>query len=188
MTKSGTKPFVYFPKDSRPGKESIGLREMRTKGLVPVPAISVDKYVANFAVEKVDILLIDTEGNDANVLYGASRTLRAHKPFYVIFEYHKVLPWRLMKLKSLIDYMDDMKYECYWAHNKGMLFQITHCWHPHYDTHTWSNIACYHRSDKLMADIMRHISRESCVYRLSEREKGNATHFLTWTRPAKWIV
>ena len=62
---------------------------MRTKGLVPVPAISVDKYVANFAVEKVDILLIDTEGNDANVLYGASRTLRAHKPFYVIFEYHK---------------------------------------------------------------------------------------------------
>ena len=157
----GGKSVVYFPSATRAGKESVGLKLKPSQGLVAVPAVAVDDYVTKHAIKKVDVMLVDTEGNDANVLYGAAKTLEVHKPSYVIFEYHRVLPWRTMRLKNVIDYMDRMNYDCYWAHDKAMLFQITKCWNNFYSTHIWSNIACHNRDDKLLTEIMQRFAKES---------------------------
>ena len=51
------------------------------------PVITVDEFVRKEnMLEGLDVVKIDTEGNDAAVLIGASKTLMSLKPFYVQFE------------------------------------------------------------------------------------------------------
>ena len=54
---------------------------------VRVPLMTLDQYAKTASLDRVDVILIDTEGADFEILKGASRLLAAHHPA-VIAEVH----------------------------------------------------------------------------------------------------
>jgi FkbM family methyltransferase len=154
---------VKFPKITA-GQENIGIGMTANPNLKTqtysefhqTPVITVDEFVRKEnMLEGLDVVKIDTEGNDAAVLIGASKTLMSLKPSYVQFENHGVGKWKTFDLKDSIDMLDAMEYECFWSTNSGKLIQATNCWHESYSKFKiWSNIACYHRSDRTLKRIM----------------------------------
>jgi FkbM family methyltransferase len=57
---------------------------------VKVPMRSVDAFVANNGISRIDVVKVDVEGYDGQVLQGALQTLRRHKPVLFI-EYSPAL-------------------------------------------------------------------------------------------------
>ena len=131
-----------FPNASA-GTEYLGLAAAGGKNTEMVNASTIDHLFQN---TKVDMLLVDTEGNDPLVLLGASRVLQTVS--YLEFENHGVGEWKTFKLKTIIDYLDNLDFDCWWTTNHGTLVRITRCWHQDYaSVKTWSNIACAKRFD-----------------------------------------
>ncbi len=89
----------------------------------------------------VDILMIDTEGNDPQVLQGARELLRGHQVRVVLFEYHRTGQWETQKLGPVISQLDADGYCCYWQ-GQERLWPITGCWDDLYEFHNWSNVLC----------------------------------------------
>jgi hypothetical protein len=96
----------------------------------------------------IDILLIDTEGNDYLVIKGAQKLIQARSIRVIVFEYHFKLPWGEMKLENAVKEMDEFGYECYFQ-GFGRLWKLTgrNCWHATYEFHKWSNVMCVRRED-----------------------------------------
>lgn len=121
-----------------------------------VKIITVDELVVQNNIKQMDVLKIDTEGNDPMVIIGALNSLAHLKPRYLQFENHGVGRWATFQLKDVIDMLDTLSYECFWATNSGKLIRITMCWSDEYSKiKTWSNVACHHRDDKTLSAIMR---------------------------------
>jgi hypothetical protein len=96
----------------------------------------------------IDLLLVDTEGNDYLVLKGSIPLLKSGAIRVVIFEYHRYLPWSKLKLEDAKNDMDSYGYDCYFQ-GSGRLWKITgeNCWVNIYEFHHWSNIMCVRRED-----------------------------------------
>ena len=101
-----------------------------------------------------EVLTIDTEGYDALVLMSAARTLSSGHVGYIEFEYNFVQPWADYHLEYVIDYLDNLQYDCFWATNKGILFRVTGCYDKKYDVHNWSNLVCAHRHHQCWMDAL----------------------------------
>lgn len=152
MMHSPSPRFVYFPRHAPAGKENIGVSTNRERGMMRVPATSVDEFTRERGI-RINILLIDTEGNDARVLYGARDVLTNQKPSYVVFEVHKKGEWKKIQLSDVLEFLRELGYVCFWA-GKGKLYRITDCWNDSYNVKTWSNIACHHRDAKVLGLVM----------------------------------
>lgn len=136
------------------GTEDVGIHSELGRVTYEVKATSVDKFVSQKNIDMVNMLKIDTEGNDPLVLLGAARTLSVMRPSYVSFENHEMGRWTTFNLKDVIDYLDNLSYECYWATKYGTLVRITSCWAAEYGQwKDWSNVACVHRGDMLLYSI-----------------------------------
>ena len=176
---NGTLPF---PRDAPFGAESIGFDDGNGSasarlnhlkdgsagavgaGDVAVRAVSVDALVREYLGGAAPaILTIDTEGSDALVLRGAAATLASGGVGFLEFEFHEVGPWRDEQLEAVVDRLDGLSYDCYWA-GQRRLFPITGCWDARYAARGWSNIACAHRGHACWADAMRaHVANASEV-------------------------
>ena len=88
------------------------------------------------------VLTIDTEGWDVLALLGAPRTLPSVD--YVEFEYHNVGMWKRFNLQPIIEYMYNLRFDCFWP-IRGKLVPITGCWFKAYENHCWSNVMCAQR-------------------------------------------
>jgi FkbM family methyltransferase len=64
---------VFFPQEKK-GEETGSISD---EGL-PVRATTLDDYAQTMGLGTVDLLSIDTEGNDMNVIYGAINFLTSH--------------------------------------------------------------------------------------------------------------
>tara|TARA_B100000780_G_scaffold130432_1_gene91420 strand:+ start:2851 stop:3561 length:711 start_codon:yes stop_codon:yes gene_type:complete len=49
---------------------------------------TIDKYIDNININKIDLLKIDTEGHELEVLIGAKKTINDHKVKYLLIELH----------------------------------------------------------------------------------------------------
>ncbi|EKX32405.1 hypothetical protein GUITHDRAFT_121410 [Guillardia theta CCMP2712] len=139
------------------GVESVGIDTDHSdyKSFYDVRVTTVDQFVRTEGIRRIDVLKIDTEGNDALVLIGAVKSIMTFKPSYVQFENHGVGHWSKISLKDVIDLLDTLSYDCFWATNDGRLIRITSCWSPSYEkVKSWSNVACSHRDDVLLSKIM----------------------------------
>jgi FkbM family methyltransferase len=119
-----------------------------------VPMYSVDSYLDKFVQSKgpVNMLLIDVEGWDFDVLFGASSVL--DRTQYLEFEYHKTGPWGRYHLPDTVRLLDHKGFTCYWSGN-SKLWRITGCYFDIYNTyHDWSNVACVHRTYEKLAERM----------------------------------
>ena len=133
--------------------ENIDVKE-RKGAFYEVKLMSVDKFVRDLGISNVDILKIDTEGNDALVILGSVRTLSILRPRYITFENHGIGHWKKANLKETIDLLDGLAYTCFWALYDGFLVRITSCWESSYEYKGWSNIACYNRNNKETAEAL----------------------------------
>lgn len=53
-----------------------------------IEAVSIDEFVNDHRIEKVDFIKLDIEGADFNAVQGAQKTLRAHRPQLAVCIYH----------------------------------------------------------------------------------------------------
>lgn len=140
-----------FPRHS-PGFEAFGL-ESKSDSSDLVQVITVDSLVAKYGLTSIDVLSIDTEGNDMRVIFGAVHTLPKVK--YLEFEYHNVNRWGQSDLQDLIDLLDQFDFDCFWTGNNGQLWRLTGCWHDsYYSKRFWSNVACSKRNEQALHQAM----------------------------------
>jgi FkbM family methyltransferase len=113
----------------------------------------------------IDWLSIDTEGNDARVIIGATNLFINEKIRAFEFEYHNIGHWQSSSLEDLIDQIDHFGFNCYWEFNNGMLTRITGCWDQSYNQRGHSNIVCAHRKS-LLAPILSklHVEMHSFLH------------------------
>jgi FkbM family methyltransferase len=146
---------VIFP-NAMAGREDLGIsaNNCAADSCEDVQAYSLEQYVQEFvkSTGPVHILQIDVEGWDFDVLFGASSVLdRTH---YLEFEYHSVGNWGGLHLPDAIKLLDGKGFTCYWA-GQNQLWRITGCYFEVYNHfHGWSNVACVHRSQGELAEIM----------------------------------
>jgi len=110
-------------------------------------AKSSHKSSKTHATDKIDILHIDTEGNDAEVLKTTTSLLKHHKVRALIFEYHGFLPWGQTKLSGVVKELATYNMECYFLGQNRMWPISGTCWHEQYEFHHWSNVMCILRTD-----------------------------------------
>lgn len=161
---------IPFPKGlDGSGRENFGLHSCttsidggasKTKKVVDcedVAVYSLDNYVNKFVQSKgpVNILQIDVEGWDFNVLFGASSVL--DRTQYLEFEFHSDGNWNNLHLPDAVRLLDAKGFTCYWA-GRGRLWRITQCYFKIYNYwHGWSNVACVHRSQTVLAEKMEKV-------------------------------
>jgi FkbM family methyltransferase len=139
------------------GVESLGLGSKSDFGTDLVNVSTVDDLVKTYDLQTIDILSIDTEGNDMRVIFGAVQSL--FKVRFLEFEYHNVNRWQYSDLQDLIDLLDQFNFDCYWPLNDGRLFRLTGCWHDsYYAKRSWSNIACCNRNENALHSAMDDIA------------------------------
>lgn len=148
---SSTPGIASFPRH-RAGFEAFGLGSQTDEGDA-VQVVTVDVLSDRYGLKSIDILSIDTEGNDMRVIFGAVRTLPKVK--YLEFEYHNVNRWSRSDLQDLIDLLDQFDFDCFWTGNSGQLWRLTGCWHDsYYSQRFWSNVACSNRNEMALHQIM----------------------------------
>ena len=149
---SSAEGFTDFPRNDA-GFEAAGIGSPTLGPTDRVPLITVDGLTEKYGLESIDILSIDTEGNDMPVILGALRTLPIVK--YLEFEYHSVNSWANSDLQDLIELLDEFGFECFWGGNDGQLWRLTGCWHDfYYAQRHWSNVVCSSRSQTELHETM----------------------------------
>ena len=96
-------------------------------------ATTVDSLVSGEMQGRVPrAILVDTEGNDAPVLFGAATTLATGLCEYVEFEYSDRGAWATTRLQQVVDYMGRFGFDCFWAGRKK-LWRVTGCFDRSYE-------------------------------------------------------
>merc|ERR1712216_1048236 len=105
----------------------------------------------------IDVLSVDTEGNDALVLRGAESLLRPKRVRVVEFEYHGFGHWgRGDHLNSTVT--RTLKgYTCFWQGSKKHNGRL-HRFNPlcNYEFKSWSNLVCAHETK--ITDMLNDLS------------------------------
>jgi FkbM family methyltransferase len=128
-------------------------------GIALVNMVTLDDELFS-KVNKIDVLSIDTEGNDAKVLIGSLQLLSNRKVRYMEFEYHEFGQWVKSDLNDLTDILDQFGYDCYFPGNNGQLWRLTGCWHDSYYKKRWSNVACIDRGEVYVHQVMEGIAKQ----------------------------
>ena len=127
-----------------------------------VPVITVDELVMENRLSRVDMLSIDTEGNDAKVLLGSIHTLPLVR--FLEFEYHKAGHWGQSDLQLITELLDQHGFDCYWQGNQGQLWRLTGCWDDsYYSKRDWSNVACVKRKEHRFHAVMETIAHPHVI-------------------------
>jgi len=101
-----------FSSDNGPGSNIVFFNGNEQTGIA-VKTVSIDDFVAENNLPKVDFIKMDIEGSELNALKGAEKTLRKYRPKLAISLYHKLDDFRDIPLfiKSL-----DIGYKLYLGH------------------------------------------------------------------------
>jgi hypothetical protein len=66
----------------------------------------------------------------------------------------QVGPWKDQPLYDVIEFLYvQFGFTCYWAGFNNTIWRITNCWLDHYESHSWSNIACVNRNFHEVNDL-----------------------------------
>ena len=84
-----------------------------------VNATSIDEYMKEKGMSRVDILKVDAEGYDADVLRGARESLKTSL-LAVIFEANPLE-------REVIQFLDSFGFSCYLAGTRPRFIQLTAC-------------------------------------------------------------
>lgn len=140
----------------------VGIRDCTTNteqkikdgSCMKVDGYTLDDYVETHVRSNgpIHILSIDVEGFDFDVMLGGKHSA-LDRVQYIEFEYHYRGAWATQLLSDAVDMLDEYGFTCYWAGN-DVLYRINGCWHKHYNIHHLANVACVHRKQHHLAEIM----------------------------------
>jgi len=87
-----TVPYALYDRDTvlhfAAGHHGSSAISTDTANTIEVPAVSLDSYIAQHGIEKLDLVSLDVEGVEPEVLYGMRRTLEKCRPKLQISIYH----------------------------------------------------------------------------------------------------
>lgn len=124
--------------------DSIGAEAMQVgHGKVAVPAMTVDKWVNDMGIDILDFLILDTEGFDPKVLWGAAALLGDNRVRLIEFEMHTVGEWSHIRVADVLDYLDNVGMVCFLC-GQSHIWRITGCWNEDLFAKykTWNNVVC----------------------------------------------
>merc|ERR1711907_143965 len=109
--------------------------------------IEGDKTYTYEVTALIDILVIDTEGQDPRIIKGTVELLKKQDVRLLIFEYDQECPWASYPLEAIVDYLDNLHYDCYFV-GVNRLWKITgEAWNPLFEIRYRSNVLCSLRDD-----------------------------------------
>ncbi len=87
--------------DSRISSQALGVAKVKSQNpIISVPAISLDEFVKEKKLDRVDFIKADIEGAERNMLMGAKEVLQKFQPMLSLCTYH--LPDDSEVMKKLI--------------------------------------------------------------------------------------
>lgn len=150
---------AFFTKRAS-GKEGGGITT-NAKGH-RVLVTTLDRFAEEMDLDVIDLLSIDTEGNDMRVLYGSVNFLTTRLVRVIEFEVHEKGQWYHTRVDNLIDLVDNLGFDCYWAAGKKKpLLRMTGCTHKAYEDNElkhWSNVVCVNRVETKLAELFERTS------------------------------
>ncbi len=112
---------IRFYEEPAAGGRSSSVREWTSSPKQrEVEVVTIDGLMHRLGWETLNFLKIDTEGYDANVLFGAEKVLQAGKIDIVQFEYNR--PWRQAggTLGGVIEFLDAAGYDVHVLRPHGL--------------------------------------------------------------------
>jgi hypothetical protein len=120
-------------------KCSLSNSKVSSSGSIPVTTLDslFESYIATKQIRPrflgplvkyrpyVDVLMIDTEGNDAEILSCANKILSERMARLVVFEYHGFCPWPKTPLIKVINMFRVKNYACYFPGQEKRMWRIT---------------------------------------------------------------
>ena len=105
---------------------NIGASKIAKDGNNITSIVTLDLYVANNKIPRVDFIKLDTEGAELNILRGATDTIARYKPRLAISAYHKLNDlWVLTKFVKSIRPDYEFAFRHYAAANEDGPFFVT---------------------------------------------------------------
>ncbi len=121
--------MTLFDADHHPGSATASLhrgatrhaRDVDDAGLrsFSVRQITLDEYIRNHGIEHVDLLKIDTEGNELNVLKGSQQSLREGRIRRIQFEFNTMNIDSRVFFRDFVELLED--YTLYRLLPNGMI-------------------------------------------------------------------
>jgi len=113
--------------------KEINFQGKKSKSIVKVPSISLNDYVKNKKIDKVDIIKIDVEGAELFVLEGASNLLSRSKDDapILIFEYSPSNCQSLgYRAELILQLLREYGYSIFLLYPDGHIFKTDKVWVP----------------------------------------------------------
>jgi len=82
-----------------------------------VPAVTLDHFCLENAIQRVDLIKIDTDGHEYKVLKGACKTVKKYLPFVVFEIGGYVLDEQQIEFEQVYDYFENLGYSLLNARN-----------------------------------------------------------------------
>lgn len=136
------------------------LTETHTAKTVDVRVFTVEEFMEEHKIERINYLQVDTEGHDPLVISSAHKALKEHRIDLLEFEYHFFAHWKKTKLRNVVEDFDSLGYDCFlelWRapSTADHLVCLTGCWENSYDFHDWSNVLCSSRKNIALTNFLR---------------------------------
>jgi FkbM family methyltransferase len=149
----GTARFTKQSKEKNAGFEGGGIRPDAPDGETEeVPMTTVDTLVKQLGISKLDLLKIDTEGNDNKVLEGAENVLKSQAGMFT-FEGGLGITFS----KEMVDMFDEWGYNCYSTSRAGLFKWNGNCMKEKYmggfKAKDKGNVFCVNRKRAPMAAL-----------------------------------
>jgi FkbM family methyltransferase len=106
---------LYIPEGFLPTDSSTLKGFRKANKIITIPAVTLDSFVAENTISRVDLIKMDTEGTEHLVLEGARNILKRDEPI-IICEVLKGITE-----KFLHSALDSYGYKYYWITDKGLI-------------------------------------------------------------------
>jgi FkbM family methyltransferase len=120
--KSATLDF-YIANDDNLGMSSLYQRKDISTNLEQVEAITLDSYVQNNRIEKIDFIKIDIEGAELSAIQGMQETLRHFKPNLLIEISEEIIHETNQSSLGIISLLQQLGYSMYALTESGDLIE-----------------------------------------------------------------
>lgn len=144
--------FELYDYDTKDGSSHASLYRDVIKDLhkgnpvaYPVKIITLDEFVENHKIETIDLLKIDTEGNEFNVLLGCKNLLRNNRIKAIHFEFNEMNIISKVSFKDFWDYLKE--YEFYRILPAGELLKIKNYSPIYCEIYAFQNIVAILRGE-----------------------------------------
>lgn len=130
--------------------------------VLEIQTSTIDEYCREHALTYLDLVKVDTEGNDLKVIRGAKGLLRRGSIGVLQFEYNHTWVHSRSYLKDVYDLISDSPYRI--AKVCSAALEIYVAWHPELERYFAANFALVHEGlvDKLGCRIFRIGAGNAC--------------------------